>query len=80
MKCPFCAGEMQSGIIKFDGRAPLRWISEDTPKSGLDRFWDALGGVGTLTAGQCSIWGAGELQADYCVTCKKMIFETNITK
>lgn len=80
MKCPYCGSEMQSGIIKFDGRAPLRWVPEDTPKSGLDRFWDVLGGVGILTAGQQSPWGAGKLRTDYCVTCRKMIFETDITK
>ena len=81
MNCPFCAGQMQSGVLRYDGKAALRWIPGDTPKSAADRFWDALGGVGMLTAGH-GTWGfgTGKIQADYCAACKKMIFETDIVK
>lgn len=77
MKCPFCGGDMQPGIIKYNSNMPLRWIPENTPKSGLDRFWDVLGGIGILTAGQRS---KGKLKSDFCPACKRMIFETDITK
>lgn len=80
MQCPFCDGEMQPGIIKFDGRAPLRWIPEEPQKSAFDSFMDTLGGKGTLTAGKRSMWGAGNMQADYCVACKKLIIDTKIIR
>ncbi len=77
MKCPFCGGDMCAGIIRYDTRVPMRFESKDTPKSALDRFWDALGGIGILTATQHSNL---KLEADYCPTCRKMIFETDITR
>lgn len=78
MACPFCGREMTRGSIRFGGRASLRWLPEGAEKSLSDRFWDALGGVGTLTAGRCSTRGTGTLPADYCPSCRKMILETDI--
>lgn len=80
MICPFCSKEMKSGTLTFDGRTRLRWIPDDEDRSRSERFWNALGGVGALVAGEYSIWGAGKVKSDYCPSCKKMIFETDIVK
>lgn len=81
MNCPYCAGEMQSGTIRFDGRFHIRWFPDGQVKTRSDRFWDALGGVGGLTAAQYNWSGVlGSISSDYCPTCKKMIFETDIEK
>ncbi len=46
MKCPYCGGEMQQGVLSGDGRRKVRWKAGDKKA-----FWsDALADVGTLTA------------------------------
>ena len=81
MKSPFCGGDMQAGKIHFDGRSRLRWRPEGMPKSGLDRFWDDLGGVGELIGAEYDWTGiGGKIRGDYCPACQKMILETKIAK
>lgn len=80
MICPFCDREMKSGTIHFDGRARMRWFADDESKSRSDRFWDSLGGVGELTGAEYNWAGDGKFKSDYCPSCKKMVFETDILK
>ena len=80
MICPFCGEEMKAGTIHFDGRSRIRWYADDENKSGADRFWDFLGGVGEMTGAEYNWGGAGKFKSDYCPTCKKMIIETDIVK
>lgn len=78
MKCPFCGGEMQAGTISFDGRTKLFWLPDGENKSSVQRFLDAIGGIGSLTAGETDFWSRGRLKSDYCPDCRKMIFDTDI--
>lgn len=80
MTCPYCSKEMIPGTIRFDGRSRMRWHADDDTKSRSDRFWDSLGGVGELTGVKYNWGGTGTIKCDYCPGCKKMIFETDITK
>lgn len=75
MKCPYCNQEMQNGIISGDGRSKVYW------KAGGKKanFTDKLGGTGKLEAVNYSL-ATFTIEADYCVTCKKIIFETDISE
>ena len=73
MTCPFCGKEMQKGILSGDGRSAVTWKAGDKKTGGFDRFI----GIGKLTAARYSLT-AFTIDADYCTSCKKMIFETDI--
>ena len=75
MKCPFCDREMKKGIISGDGRGRVYWKSGDK-KAGLA---DKLVGTGQLTAVKYSL-AVFTIESYYCEACKKMIFETDISK
>ena len=76
MNCPYCNGDMQAGVIRFDGRSGMRWEKEGHP---ID-FWDSLGGIGCLTEAEYGFWGSGSIKGTYCSSCKKLIIETEIQK
>lgn len=75
MKCPYCEQDMQKGIISGDGRCMVYWKAGDK-KANL---WDKLGGTGKIEAADYSL-GTFEIEACYCTSCHKMIFETDIGK
>ncbi|MBP3240506.1 MAG: MarR family transcriptional regulator [Oribacterium sp.] len=75
MKCPFCANEMQQGIISGDGRSGVIWEAGGKKISALDKFI----GVGVITAAKHSLTKF-KIEACYCENCKKMIFDTDIQK
>lgn len=80
MNCPYCSKVMQAGLIRFDGRSLMRWIPQDASRSRSQTFWDALGGVGELTAAQCNPFSHGKLPGHFCPSCKKLIIDTDVTK
>ena len=73
MICPFCNKEMQSGILSGDGRSALTWKAGEKKTGGFDRFL----GIGKLTAAKHTLT-TFTIETDYCPSCKKMIFETDI--
>lgn len=74
MECPFCGKEMSKGILSGDGRSAVRWNAGDK-KAG---FMDTLNGSGVITAAKHSL-ATFTIEAYYCTSCKKMIFDTDIT-
>ena len=76
MNCPYCNGDMQAGVIRFDGRSGCRWEREGESIG----FWDSLGGVGTLTAADIRMFSGGRLPGHFCPSCKKLIIDTDLTK
>ena len=72
MKCPFCEGEMKKGVMSGDGRSKVFWEPENE-KLGL---MDKIVGKGIIDADYSLT--KFKIQSDYCQTCKKMIFTTNI--
>lgn len=76
MKCPYCDQEMQQGEILADPRGGMVFQQEGQ-KIG---FFDGLAGVGRIEAARGSGWTKTRIPADYCPRCKKMIFDTEVTK
>ena len=74
MKCPFCNNEMVSGVMSGDGRRQILWQPNDE-KLG---FMDRLVGKGALDAKYKM--AKFEINTEYCSSCKKMIFDTDISK
>lgn len=75
MKCPYCNQEMQKGIISGDGRSGVYWKPGDK-KAG---FMERLSGAGKIEAAKYTL-ASFTIEAEYCTTCKKVIFETEISK
>ena len=75
MTCPFCGGEMETGILSGDGRSKVSWKQGDR-KTGVT---DRIAGIGTVTAARYTLT-AFTIEALYCRRCKKMIFDTDVTK
>lgn len=75
MKCPYCQSNMQSGSILADPRGGMYF----EPEGKKLTFADKLAGSGRITAAQGG-WSKLRISADYCEKCKKMIFDTEITK
>ena len=75
MNCPYCNGDMQAGVIRFDGRSGMRWEKEGHP---ID-FWDSLGGIEKLTAARIGFFSGGALPGHFCPSCKKLIIDTDVT-
>lgn len=46
MKCPYCNGEMELGVISGDGRSGVYWKTGDKKVN----FMDKLGGAGKIEA------------------------------
>ena len=75
MTCPFCGSEMEQGILSGDGRSRVSWKQGDQ-KTGM---MDSIAGIGTVTAARYTLT-AFTIEAFYCRMCKKMIFDTDVTK
>ena len=80
MKCPYCNKQMVHGFIRYDSRSGLRWHADGDTSSKWDKFCDALGGIGQLTAALEDNWAKGNIPGDYCPGCKKMLIETDIVR
>ncbi len=75
MICPFCGKEMLKGILSGDGRTPVTWKQGDR-KSG---FMDRIVGAGTVTAAKRNLVSF-TIEARYCPDCRRMIFDTDVTR
>lgn len=76
MQCPYCHQEMQAGTIAGDGRGgKLYWQLEGEKAS----FFDKLSGTRQIEAAKYTL-ASFTIEANYCPACKKMIFETDISK
>ncbi len=75
MKCPYCNQEMQKGILSGDGRSRVYWKAGDEKAN----FMDKLSGKGKIRGIKYTL-AAFIIHANYCADCKKMIFETDISK
>ncbi len=73
MICPYCSKEMKKGVITGDGRSKVFWEPENEKLDMLDK----LIGKGMIDA-KYSL-SKFRIEADYCESCKKMIFSTNIS-
>ena len=73
MKCPYCGGAMQKGVISGDGRSRVCWKAGERVT-----FLDKINGLGKIKAAKYTL-AVFSIEADYCFTCKKMIFETDIS-
>ena len=74
MKCPYCGQEMLEGIISGDGRSGVYWKAGDQKAN----FMDKLGGTGKIESVRYTL-ATFTIEANYCLPCKKMIFETEIS-
>lgn len=73
MVCPFCGSEMYSGILHGDGRCAVRWEGDGDKTPLLEQML----GKCRVDAAKYS-FGRFSIRADYCLSCKKMIFDTGI--
>lgn len=73
MKCPFCKQEMTAGEISGNGHSQVHW----QPEGVKINTSDSLYGKGRLKNVQYSM-GKFKIHTNYCVYCKKMIFDTDI--
>ena len=72
MKCPYCGGEMQHGKLMGDARNYLRFEQEGKKYT----LGDKLCGVGRIRTGRR--WASFQLDADYCVKCKKLVMDVDV--
>lgn len=70
-----CDQEMQGGIISGSGRSGVYWKKGDKKAN----FMDILSGTGLIKAAKYTLLSF-TIEANYCETCKKVIFETDISK
>lgn len=75
MICPYCKQEMQKGIISGDGRSGVYWKTGDKKIN----FADKVCGMGKIEAVKYTL-SSFTIEANYCAACKKIIFETDISK
>lgn len=74
MKCPFCEKETIKGVMTSNDRSKIYWEPENEKLGMMDKFV----GKGIIDA-EYSL-AKFRIQADYCDSCKKMIFSTDIRK
>ena len=75
MKCPFCGLQMLKGVLSGDGRSCVRWKEGDEKANLLDSISDC----GKVTAAKYTLTSF-TVETYYCPICKKMIFDTEISK
>ena len=75
MICPFCGKEMEKGILSGDGRSPVTWKKGDRKNSAMDK----IVGTGTVTAARRTL-ASFTIESFFCRECRKMIFDTDVTK
>ena len=73
MKCPFCGGEMQQGVLSGDGRSKVRWKAGGKKAPWTDELTDA----GMLTAAKYTL-ASFTVEAHFCKACQKMILDTDV--
>ena len=67
--------EMEKGFISGDGRSGVYWNNETEKVS----FIDKIAGIGKVTAAKHTL-AQFKIDANYCPYCKKMIFDTDVSK
>ncbi len=72
-ECPYCGQEMQKGILSGDGRSAVTFKPGEKKTGWFDRFLS----IGAVTAAKHTL-AAFTIDAYYCGSCKKMIFDTDI--
>jgi len=75
MTCPFCGNNMVKGILSGDGRSRVTW-KEGEKKAGA---MDKIVGSGIITAARHNLVSF-TIESFFCRNCKKMIFDTDVTK
>ena len=73
--CPFCGKEMLKGILSGDGRSGVSWKAGERKIPLIDR----ITGSGKVTAAKLTP-ASFMICSYFCPDCKKMIFDTDITK
>lgn len=74
MKCPYCNEEMQHGVLRGDGRSPVRFEQEGKKLSWSDK----LAGIGVLKLKMG--WLTFCIEADHCERCGKIIMDAEVGK
>lgn len=74
MNCPYCNEEMQHGVLRGDGRSPVRFDQEGRKLSWSDK----MAGIGVVKLKLS--WGAFRIEADYCEKCRKIILGAEVGK
>ena len=70
MKCPYCSREMKKGVVRGDGRTPVKFMAEGE-NPGLFYTGQRLTNVRyDLTQ--------FEIQANYCGNCGKRILDARL--
>ena len=64
---------MQQGVLSGDGRSAVTFKAGEKKTGAFDHFI----GIDKLTAAKYTLT-TFTIDADYCIYCKKMIFETDI--
>ncbi len=75
MICPYCGREMKKGILSGDGRNAVSWKAGDKKVGFLER----LNGSGRVTAAEIKL-ASFIIESFFCRPCRKMIFDTDVTK
>ena len=75
MICPFCGKEMRKGILSGDGRSAVTWKEGDRKAPLMER----IVGTGTVTAAKHTLT-TFTIESYFCADCRKMLFDTDVTK
>lgn len=75
MECPFCGKEAEKGILSGDGRSKVRWKAGEKKSD----FWDTLSFSGGVTAVKYHLTSF-TVETWFCLSCKKMFFDTDVEK
>lgn len=76
MNCPYCGKEMTDGNLSCDARSGLIFSPGDKPL----KFFERIGGTGTLTAAQGRMWSGLIVKASFCRPCQKIVIDTDVVK
>lgn len=68
MDCPYCSKPMQNGVIYQTSVYGIKWIPKEKAKGFM---------LSPVTKGMylTDLSGTGELEANYCPNCKKIIID-----
>ena len=74
MKCPYCSGEMERGMIQARGGGGLYWLPENAKISFLVSDKKILSKDGVLLVSTNEV-GAVNTPAEICKNCRKLVLE-----
>ena len=75
MTCPYCGKQMLKGILSGDGRSPVTWKQGEKMAGVIDR----IVGSGVVTAAKRTLT-MFTIETWFCPSCKKMVFDTDVTR